>query len=82
MDYTCFDLLGTTGVVFIVGTYLLLQLGRMSSTSLTYSLLNGLGALFIMISLIFKFNTSAFIIEFFWMVISVIGIVKYFKGRK
>ena len=82
MDYSWCDLLGTVGVVFIVGSYLLLQLERWPSSSLRYSLFNGMGALLIIISLVFRFNFSAFLVELFWLIISVLGIVKYFKTRK
>ena len=82
MDYLWADLLGITGVILIVGTYLLLQLNRINSYSLSYSLFNGLGALLILISLIFKFNVSAFIIELFWVIISTVGIIRYFRKKK
>lgn len=79
MDCLWADLLGIVGVILVVGTYLLLQLNRLGNHSLGYSLFNGLGALLILISLIFEFNVSAFIIELFWVIISTIGIVRYFR---
>jgi len=82
MDYLWADSLGIVGVILVVGTYLLLQLNRINSYSLSYSLFNGLGALLILISLIFKFNVSAFIIELFWVIISTIGVIRYFKRKK
>ena len=62
--------------------YLSLQTDRISSRSLIYSLLNALGAFLILISLYFQFNLSAFIIEFFWLMISLYGLYKYFKDIK
>ena len=64
-NLTSFDLAGFIGVVMIVIAYLLLQLDKLPSSSLSYSLLNAAGALLIIISLIFKFNLSAFIVEVF-----------------
>ncbi len=81
MDYSWHDVVGNLGVGFIVVTYLLLQLGRLSSRQLSYSLLNALGAALVIVSLIFEFNFSAFLMEFFWLVISLIGLVVYFRRR-
>jgi hypothetical protein len=76
------DLAGGVGVALIVGAYLFLQLGRLASASLAYSAVNGAGALLILISLLFKFNLPAFVIEVFWIVISLIGIVKVLRARR
>jgi hypothetical protein len=76
MSYHWYDFLGNVGVVTILWCYLSLQLGRMSNEDLRFSLLNGSGAIFIIISLLFEFNLSAFIIEFFWLLISLIGVAK------
>jgi len=77
MTYGWHDLLGIIGVVLIVATYMLLQLEKLSATSFIYSATNGLGALLILVSLIYEFNLSAFIIEAFWLLISTYGIVRY-----
>ena len=60
-----FDLAGFIGVLMIVIAYLLLRLDKLPSSSPSYSLLNAAGAMLIIISLIFKFNLSAFIVEVF-----------------
>lgn len=79
MNYGPLDLLGNIGVVVLIVTYLMLQLNRLSSNGLAYSLLNALGASFIVVSLLFDFNLSALIVESFWVLISFIGIYKYFR---
>jgi uncharacterized membrane protein YfcA len=81
MNYDLFDLTGNFGVVIIVLCYLGLQLERMRSTDLSYSLLNAAGAVLILISLTENFNLSAVIIEIFWIAISVIGIAKALRAR-
>ena len=81
MSYEWHDILGNLGVSFIIGTYLLLQLGRMQSTSFTYSILNALGAFLIIISLMYDFNLSLFIIEIFWVGASLIGIARQLQAR-
>ena len=82
MNLTIFDIIGTLGVALIIIAYLLLQLDKIKSTNLLYSILNGLGAMLIIVSLTVDFNFSAFIIEFFWIIISLVGIYKYFASRK
>ena len=82
MTYGWHDLLGIIGVVLILTTYMLLQLEKLSATSFLYSAANGLGASLILVSLIYEFNLSAFIIEAFWLLISIYGIVRYFSRNR
>jgi hypothetical protein len=82
MTYGWHDLLGIIGVVLIIATYMLLQLEKLSATSFLYSATNGLGASLILVSLIYEFNLSAFIIETFWLLISTYGIVRYFSRNR
>lgn len=72
-----YDVAGTMGVILIVVTYFLLQIERMRSDSLTYSVNNAVGAALILFSLYFEFNVSAFLVEFFWLLISITGIARY-----
>lgn len=82
MTIEWFDIVGGIGVFLIIGTYLLLQFERISSDSIWYSLLNAAGAALIIVSLYFEFNVSAFVVEFFWLLISLVGIVKVFIRRR
>ncbi len=77
-----FDIIGSIGVATIIGTYVALQFGKIKSEQLSYSIFNALGACLIIFSLTFNFNFSAFIVEFFWVLISIYGIVKYFLKKK
>ncbi len=82
MHYSWYDFVGNIGVATIVITYLLLQLNKIDSAGLAYSLLNGLGASLVIVSLLFEFNISAFAIEFFWLLISVVGIARYYVKKR
>ena len=82
MNIQWYDILGSIGVALIIITYFLLQLERLSSNGILYSVLNALGASFVIISLMYEFNLAAFIVEAFWVLISVFGIIKYFSSRK
>ena len=82
MTFHLFDFVGFIGVLLIVVAYLLLQLDKLPSSSPKYSLLNAAGALLIIISLIFAFNLSAFIMEVFWFLISLLGLWRSLISRK
>ena len=82
MIFDLFDFAGFIGVLLIVIAYLLLQLDKLPSSALSFSLLNAVGSLLITLSLIFKFNVSAFLIEVFWFLISLIGLAKWVVARK
>ena len=82
MNFHLFDLAGFIGVLLIVVAYLLLQLDKLPSSSPRYSLLNAGGALLIIVSLIFVFNLSAFIVEVFWFLISLLGLWRSLSTRK
>jgi len=82
MDYPLHNVVGNLGVLLIVGSYFLVQMRRMSAVNPPYIVLNGLGALFIIYSLWFDFNLSAFLIEVIWLVISMLGLGRYFLERR
>lgn len=81
MDISWHDILGIVGVALIVGSYLLLQLDRMESRAPIYSVLNAVGAALILMSLLVDFNLSAFVIESFWIVISLVGLYRSLRSR-
>ena len=82
MDYPLSDLVGNIGVVLIVGSYFLVQIDRMSSRGLSYTLLNTVGASCIIYSLYYDFNLSAFIVEAFWLLISLVGLGRIYLERR
>lgn len=82
MDYSWFDLIGNVGVLLMVVAYLLLQLEKLSSSAVSYLLLNAVGAVLVIISLKFRFNLSAFFMEAFWLLISLYGLTKSLLARR
>ena len=76
-----YDILGTLGVGVIVIAYVLLQIERIRSDQVMYSLLNAIGALLILISLYYSFNLPSFIVEFFWLLISTFGIARTLRRK-
>jgi len=82
MSYGLLDLVGNVGVVVLMITYLMLQLNKLRSDGLAYSLANAVGAMLIVISLLVNFNLSAIIMEAFWLLISFVGIYRYFRSKE
>jgi VIT1/CCC1 family predicted Fe2+/Mn2+ transporter len=81
MSYSWSDLVGNIGVALIILAYLGLQLGRLDGRDLAYSVANAIGAALVIVSLMRDFNLSAFVIEAFWVAISLIGIWRWRRGR-
>jgi len=78
MKYRLVDFLGLIGVGIIVVTYLFLQLGKLRSDALAYSLMNAIGASLIVVTLLINFNLSALLMEVFWVLISLVGVYRHF----
>jgi hypothetical protein len=81
-EYNWADFVGNIGVALLIGSYALLQFDRINPRGLWYSLINLFVAILLMISLYHKPNLSGIIIEAFWFVLSIYGLIKYFKSRQ
>lgn len=75
------EIIGFTGVGLLIVTYALLQLGRIDPKGFWYSFNNLLVAILVTVSLVYTPNLPSLVIEFFWFIISLYGIVMYFKRR-
>ena len=76
------DLIGFSGVALLIITYALLQLDRINPKGFWYSFNNMVVAILVSISLYYTPNLASWVIEVFWFLISVYGIVMYFKRKK
>lgn len=76
------DVVGIVGVAIVVATYFLLQSEKIDSKGFMYSFLNAFGSLLIMYSLLYNWNLASFIIEFFWILISIYGLKKWYRNKK
>ena len=79
MTLRWYDWSGLLGVSTILLAYFLLQSGRMRGDALAYQLMNALGACALLVSLLYAFNLSAFVMEAAWLAVSIYGIV---RGRR
>ena len=76
IEMDLYQWLGFAGMLCIVLAYLLLQMARCDIHSLAYQLLNLIGALALIVSLLVHFNLGSFLIEVFWIAITLYGIGK------
>lgn len=74
--------LGFIGMAFVVIAYFLLQINKYTIKSIQYQLLNLIGAILLLISLFVHFNLGSFIIEIFWIAITIYGIAINIKNKK
>ncbi len=70
------DLVGLVGVAAYLLAYGLLQLGRLTFDDGRYALLNAVGSIAILYSLIFDFNLPSFVTQTAWLAFTIIGFVR------
>ena len=77
-------IIGLVGVFLILTAYFLLQIDRISPDSIIFSLTNTIGSSFILVSLFHTWNLASGVIEFCWLAISIMGLMKavYLRYRK
>lgn len=77
-----FDVVGLAGTLAILAAFYLLQAGRLAGDSLSYQVLNLVGAGGILVSLWGGFNLSVFLLELAWVGVSLYGIVRTLRRRR
>ncbi|OGT45257.1 MAG: hypothetical protein A3E83_08290 [Gammaproteobacteria bacterium RIFCSPHIGHO2_12_FULL_41_20] len=75
------DMIGIIGVVLTLTAYFLLNINRLHSTQVSYLLLNFLGSTLVLVSLYFHWNLASVMIEFCWVLISLVGLYRIFMGK-
>lgn len=75
------DLIGLTGVALLIVTYALLQLDKIDPKGFWYSFNNLVVAILVTVSLIYTPNLASIVIEIFWFLISLYGVVMFFKKK-
>lgn len=73
------DIIGITGVFIIVVAYILMQIDRMDPKGFLFSLLNTIGAIFILVSLLYDWNLASFVMEVIWLTLSFYGTIRGYK---
>jgi len=77
-----YDWAGLLGVAMTLVAFYLLQAGRLRGDGLGYQLMNAFGAFAVLLSLLYAFNLSAFVLEGLWLAISIYGIVRGRRRRR
>jgi len=79
LELTIADIIGSIGVFFVVIAYFLLQINKLNTKNISFSILNAIGSLMILYSLFDNWNLASVMIESFWIIISFIGIYNSLK---
>jgi len=83
MSFFWYDWAGYIGVALVLLAFFLLQERRLQGSGLVYQLMNVLGAIGVMLSLLFgNFNLAAFIMQVAWLLIGSYGIVRGVQRRR
>ena len=75
------DIIGLTGVALLLVTYALLQLDRIDPKGFWYSFNNLIVAILVTVSLIYTPNLASIVIEVFWFIISLYGLIMWNKRK-
>ena len=75
------DIIGLTGVALLLVTYALLQADRIDPKGFWYSFNNLIVAILVTVSLIYTPNLASIVIEIFWFIISLYGLIMWNKRK-
>ncbi|MDO1530478.1 hypothetical protein QMK61_16700 [Fulvimonas sp. R45] len=83
MTFFWYDWAGYIGVLLVLLAYFLLQAHKLHGNRLAYQLMNILGAIGVMLSLLFgSFNWSAFLMQVAWLLIGIYGVARSMQKRR
>jgi hypothetical protein len=80
-DIEPYDIIGFAGAAIFVATYFANQQRWLSSEDWRFPFLNLIGAVLILVSLVFEWNYPSVVIEVFWALISIYGIARARRER-
>ena len=73
------DAVGLVGVALYVGAYAGLQTGKLGLADIRYTVLNAVGGVAVIFSLVWSFNLAAFVTQVLWLIFTLVG---YLRSRK
>lgn len=76
-----FDIIGFCGVFTLLAAFYLAQSGKITPSDIRSPIINLVGAVLLLISLLYHWNTASVFFELCWIAISLYGIWKNLKGR-
>jgi len=78
---TIYDAAGLIGSAIVIVAYFATQVGWFAINDPRFAWANLGGAVLIITSLLVDWNLAAFVMEVFWILISVFGLARYYTGR-
>ncbi len=76
------DLVGSIGTLIVTAAYFATQMRVLNSDDLLFPVANLVGSLFMVYSLVYAFNLASALMELFWILISLAGIINYLRRKK
>ena len=80
-EFTLPDVIGVIGSLTVCSAYFGISSGRLDGEKLPYQALNMTGAILLLISLYFRPNPGAILIEVIWVVIAIWAILRIYLKR-
>lgn len=78
---TLTDLIGSIGTLIVTAAYFATQMRYLNSEDILFPVANLIGSLFMAYSLVYAFNLASALMELFWILISLAGIVNYLRRK-
>ena len=82
IHFTFIDAVGIAGVLMVLYAYLCIQINKINRDQLSFSMINFIGSVLILISLLHTMNLASFVIEVAWMLISAYGIHRCVRRKR
>ncbi|MDF1796120.1 MAG: hypothetical protein P1U63_06240 [Coxiellaceae bacterium] len=76
------DIIGIIGVLMVLWAYVCIQINKLTRDDISFSLINLVGSIFIIVSLCHTMNLASFVIEIAWLIISAYGIIRCLRHKK
>ena len=81
-DFSFWDGLGIAGSLMICSAYLMVSTGKVRPAGIPYHTANAVGAILLLVSLWFRPNPGAILIEVLWLAIASFGIARALRARR
>ena len=80
-DFTFWDGLGVIGSFFLVVAYHGVSIGRFRPDQVSYQVMNLIGSGLLLISLYFRPNPGAILIEVLWAAVAILALTRIFRRK-
>ena len=80
-DFSAYDAAGVAGSVVVIVAYFGTQAGWLTANDPRFAIANLAGAALIITSLMMDWNLAAFVMEVFWILISLYGLARHYSRK-